>query len=277
MMNPGLVAAYRMTRQRLARKGFNASPARCLEMARADLERAGHDRFTFYAISDGLGAPGERGGRWIENPAALGFRFVGWSDKLARLDHTGWFLFPDGDPAELARGCVYQLPARNGRPLYVEAIRTGEETRGGWRDMGEEGAALIFPRELYRGDVGEADASRACLEAARGADREAELYAEKEREYQEAWRAGADCAQAEEEAKAERDSARELVRELRTFYRSGFKLPPAACATIRAGLRAHIRDASKAAAKARELRNDWATLSGWRSHLAEAFAEGLGA
>lgn len=158
-MDKGLIAAYRMTRQRLARKGFANSPARCLEMARADLARAGHSNFTFYPMSDKPGAPGERGGRWIERPESFGLRFVGFSDELrsrGRDSHSGWFLYPDGDPAEVARGCVYQLPARNGRPVYVEALRTGETLgrRTEWRDMSEDGSALLFFGSLHYGDKG---------------------------------------------------------------------------------------------------------------------------
>lgn len=278
-MDKGLIAAYRMTRQRLARKGFANSPARCLEMARADLARAGHSNFTFYAMSDGAGAPGERGGRWIERPEAFGLRFVGFSDELrdgGRNSHSGWFLYPDGDPCEVARGCVYQLPARNGRPVYVEALRTGETLgrRTEWRDMSEDGSALLFFGSLHYGDKGgdeysrTSDCSDAVKDAARGADREAEIYAERERDYQEAWQAGSRCADLETEAKEGRADARGLVRELRQHLNAGGRLGERMCATLRGAIRSHIRDASRAAIKARELREQWGD--------SEPFAEGLG-
>ena len=254
-----------------------------------------------YPVAGGTGAPGERGGRWSEKPESLGFRFVGYSDELSRLDHSGWFLYPDGDPAESARGCVYQLPARDGRPVYVEALRTGEtlRTRSDWRDMGESGSALIFPGALHYGEQGGREETGDCdalRSAARGADGEAEIYAECERDYQTAWQAGSRCADMETEAKEERAAARELVGELRRHYAAGGAMGAAMCRTLRNAIRQHIRDASKAAAKARELIGEYEwTRPAWADNyqaqygrdpfpggnpeamrLAEAFSEGRG-
>lgn len=275
-----------------------------LRLARLDAEK----ETGRYPVAGGAGAPGERGGRWMERPESLGFRFVGFSDELrdgGRNSHSGWFLYPEGDPAEVARGCVYQLPARKGRPVYVEALRTGEtlRTRSDWRDMGESGSALIFPGAIHYGDKGgdeyssTSDSSDAVKDAARGADREAEIYAEAERDYQAAWQAGSRCADLETESADERKAARELVAELRAHFNAGGKLGAAMCATLRGAIRSHIRDASKAASKARELAEEFApwTRPSWAAsyqekygrdpfpngnaeadRLAEAFAEGRG-
>lgn len=257
-----------------------------------------------YPVASGAGAPGERGGRWTERPESLGFRFVGFSDELrdgGRNSHSGWFLYPDGDPAEVARGCVYQLPARDGRPVYVEALRTGETLgrRTDWRDMGESGSALIFPGSVHYGERGGREETGDCdaiRDAARGADREAEIYAEAERDYQTAWQAGSRCADLETEAKEERAAARELVGELRRHYAAGGAMGAAMCRTLRNAIRQHIRDASKAARKARELVSEYEwTRPAWADNyqaqygrdpfpngnpdamrLAEAFSEGRG-
>ena len=129
-------------------RGMGATAA--LERAKA-LPAAYVKGSEYYGPTGGAGAPGERGGRWIESPAAMGFRFVGWSDEVGgrsfrRVDHSGWFLMPDGDGGEVARGCVYQMPSRDGRAVYVEALRTGGEGRNGWQSMSGDDAALIFVR-----------------------------------------------------------------------------------------------------------------------------------
>lgn len=274
----GFMAArsYRYWRAR----GRTASDALRLARADAEAENARYDE------SAAMCAEGERGGRWCERPEAIGLRFVGFSDEILSgrrgVDHNGWFLYPDGDPGEVARGAVYQLPARGGRPVYVEALRTGEGGWRDWRDMGEDGSALLFLNDRHLGEQGGREATGDCdalISAARGADEEARIYAEKEREYQEAWRAGADCAEKEAEAKEERKAARELARELRAilkhvapdrFRPSSF---PAACATLRGAIRDHIRNASEAAEKARELADQFApwTRPAWADSYQEKY------
>lgn len=295
--NAGDKAGFMAARAYRYWRALGRTATEALRLARADAEA---ERGRYAPPSAAGGAPGERGGRWFERPEAAGLRFVGWSDELSRIDHSGWFLYPEGDPAECARGAVYQLPARDGRPVYVEAIRTGEGGGRGrsWHDMGESGSALIFLADRHLGELGGREETGDCdalRSAARGADREAEIYAEREREYQEAWQAGSRCADLESEAKADRAAARELVGELRQHFRTGGKLGAAMCATLRGAIRQHIRDASRAMRKARELRDNFApwTRPAWADsyqathgrdpfpdgnpsvdRLAEAFAEG---
>lgn len=160
--------------------------------------------------------PNERGGRWIENPRAAGLRFVGFSDELASIDHNGWYLDSEIQN-ETARGAVYQLPARGGRPVYVEAVRLGDYIRGkGWRDQcgSITGPAIVYLNERHFGEIGE-DSPRdsdAARDAARGADSEAESIAEKEREYQDAWRAANDWQEAQGEMRDARKEARDQAR-----------------------------------------------------------------
>ncbi len=261
-----LLSAYRFWR---------ASPAPmpaavALRKAREDMA-AGINRYTVLskaAKASYQNKPTDRGGRWIEHPEGAGLRFIGWSDELrqTRDRHTGWFLYPDGDPGETARGCVYQLPARDGRPIYVEAIRTG--------DMGEQGAALVFLASRHVGEKGEAeyvgpDHYGAHRDAAAGADEEARIYAEKEREYQEAYQAGSRAADLREEAATARQEARGLVAELRAEFRArdGRALSGGLCAAMRGAIRGKLDSAMTAMAEAGELISRWGDQ--------DAFKEGL--
>lgn len=167
----------------------------------------------------GLGSygnsPNERGGRWIESPSEAGLRFVGFSDELCRLDYTGWHDMPDGD-GEVYRGAVYQLPARHGRPVYVEGVRHGSGGRrgSGWRDAcgSRTAPAIVYLSERHIGDDSEGEEAK--RDAAHGADQEAETLAESARDYQEAWQAGRDLAERLEEAEADAKAARDLARSI---------------------------------------------------------------
>lgn len=241
--------------------------------------------------------PNERGGRWIESPEQAGLRFVGFSDKLASLRHTGHCLLPDGDGGEVARGAVYQLPARDGRPVYVEAVRLGSDGKRGWSEQcGRDGAAIVYLGERHLGERGgdENARSRDCnesavREAARGADSEAEILAERERDYQEAMEAGRKCGELEAEAAAEKTKARELMGELRTLRRSlDPGTAPKACAALRAVIREGLETMAEKLKEAAELRGHYDSprvfgsralhidLNGEPNELRSAFREGLG-
>ena len=114
--------------------------------------------------------------RWCEDTADAGLRFVGFADELAPLfiQHKGWYTDPDGF-GEVYRGAVWQLPARGGQCLYV----------AGFADPCNEGAAFIDFEPIY----GEPDDAGLDFYAALRADEIARIHAEREREYQEKWRA----------------------------------------------------------------------------------------
>lgn len=140
---------------------------------------------------------------WIENPAGAGLRFVGYADELAGLSHRGWYTDPDGIDGTVARGAVYQLPARNGRAQYVPAMC----------DPHNGGPALFDFPNIHIGEKGgdRVDAYGPASDCAIAADSIAENYAERELEYQTAWRAGADYADKGEEMASLRERARELI------------------------------------------------------------------
>ncbi len=271
-----------------ARKRYKApiGAAEAARLARADLA-AGVRRYAESGLASYQNAPNDRGGRWIERPDLAGLRFIGFADKLASLDHTGWFQHPGGDPGDVFRAAVYQLPARGGRACYVEAYVSGEsigrddfrETSTGRKDSEHRWPAVIFLAERHLGELGGAEGDKgddsAIRDAARGADREAEFAAEREREYQDSYAAGRQAAEAIEEAKAERESARAILAELRG--KAGADMP-ASCAALRSSVRASLARARRKYAKAAEL---FAENTGFRLHsrgaeLESAFADGAG-
>lgn len=103
-----------------------------------------------------------RGYRWVED-VSKGLRVTGEAHKIIRLDHTGYFT--DNYQEETVWGMVYQLPARHGKPRYVPGVN----------DPNNEDSACLDFSELYEDKE----------DAARDADRMAEVWAEDEREYKE--------------------------------------------------------------------------------------------
>lgn len=206
----------------------------------------------------------ESGCRWIENPAAMGLRFVGYCDKISdTIRHTGWFTDPDQDGK--IRGCVYQLPGRGGKARFVAAH---DNEDNGAADCG--GPAYVDFSTVYRSDFvaemrsalrdiskrhqtpammnpgywAESAHGTAKKEAAIGADSFAESAAEKERDYQTAWQAGSQYANCLQELAAIRASVRQTIRDMK-----------GACDTLRtlpASLKARLRSSIKAELSERE-------------------------
>lgn len=106
---------------------------------------------------------------WIENTSAAGLRLVDYADKLAprSVRHQGWYLDSEFQD-EVYRGAVWRLP--HSRGLIA-----------GYCDPNNDGAAFVEIRLIDADDT---------VGAAHAADRIAELEAEKERDYQDGWRAG---------------------------------------------------------------------------------------
>lgn len=121
-----------------------------------------------------------------------------WCDEVdgVRIDHTGWFT--DDQQDQSMRGIVLRLP--HGRGFLAGA------------SMGEGMSTWIEPT-VY---------GQEC-DAARAADRIAELAAEKKREYQDAWQAGNAAGYAWREAMSDAldsvSSARVMLRAARVALR----------------------------------------------------------
>lgn len=220
-----------------------------------------------------IGNRGPRGpfGQWCENPP---LRYVGLAHELTRLDHTGWYLDPEGD-GELAQGAVYQLAPLNGRARYVPAIA----------DPYNEGPAILALGEVETAtDSSEDSAEEAKRDAARRADQLAEYYAEAERGYQTAFAEGREARGKAAEATAAAKAWAGAVRAVRGLYRARHAaglvgLSPvdvrAEVARAIAAARAlcdDLRDARDAAASAR--RDRPSPLNPDRAAWLDGYAEG---
>jgi len=245
----------------------NCPAHKALALARADQDKgerrypSSASRCIVYNPAIPTRAYGERAGtvRWIEQ-ASDGLRLIGFADDIGRetysraFSHSGWYA--DNFQSELYRGVVYQLPAaRRGdkgeRERYVY----------GYADPNNDGAALLaFSIESDK------------LEAARAADRLAELAAEESREHQEAFQAGNRAAELAQERQELTAKVRALLRELASACDRLGDVPH-----IKLALRDSIRRALAAREKARRererLRNDYADCR-WKPELAVSFRDG---
>ncbi len=111
--------------------------------------------------------------RWVEHPSS-GLRFVGKAHEIrgsgdgnmpyfdrSLVEHNGWYT--DNYQNETVWGEVYQLPARDGKSIYVPSVS----------DPNNDGACIDFR-------AGTEDLT----DAIRWSDSMAEKWAEEEREYQ---------------------------------------------------------------------------------------------
>lgn len=237
---------YKYHRQR----GRNATDA--IRLARDDIAAGTKRYLSASAWNPKFSAFGESHMRWIENPSACGLRFVGYADDLTRLNHTGWHL--DYDDGETARGIVYQMPARDGSPIFVCGYADPWQRRKGHEYTNP--AALSF--DVIYGESGyfstHASDNPDAADAGRFADRITEIMAESEREYQLAWSARSrfeDCA---DEIKTIRRGALDLIADIKRIRAAcSITNGSAACLALRAQL-------SKMLESIRELRDQRETL-----------------
>lgn len=222
-----------------------------------------------------VGAAWDRSGdsfRWFESTADSGLRFVAWADEILSLRYTGWHSRADGD-GETLRGGVWQLPGRKGRARLVYGYAEFE----GRGEMNPGSAAICVSDIL--------ETERAALwesvrdfpetrDAARYADGIAERQAEKARDYDSAYQAGREAAEADAEGIEARRELLPLLAELRAARKAGlaYRLPgqaPALCSALRARVSALLETVSEARAERDKLWQDC-----W-SGQAEAWAAGF--
>lgn len=160
---------------------------------------------------------GAHGGNWGDAPKHVSFTLTrerpyycdkfppGWRDHGSahdvcrregsrRIDHNGWYC--DADQRETVQGYVLQIPAREGVPQYVPALK--------WSDR--DGVTL-YPLDRYE----------EILDAASAADGYAEAIAEQEREWDEAWQAGSLWSDLGEEIKSNNAQIKEYRASLRNL------------------------------------------------------------
>ncbi len=191
------------------------------------------------------------GSKWriVENPR---LRYCGTTSEIAREHSYSWRDYPLGyylDTefcSETASPCVYQLPGRKGKPLYVP----------GFPDpYGNEAAFIAF-----------GDSTDDKWQAAKWADDFARLYAEAENEYQTEWRGGSQWAEAAATIKESRIELAELARDRRKAAGVDIEAP-AICKAIAGHVRTLKAAIKQAAATMAELESRFDVDS-------EAFREG---
>lgn len=173
--------------------------------------------------------------QWIEKPADMGLRFVGYCDKLySHIRHTGWYT--DAFQNETIRGVVYQLPGRNGKARFVvghDNPDNGSAENGGpacidWSTIHEsdfEGELRAAKRQIQApywtpamnsaGYWAESAHESARIDAAKAADEFAHVEAERMIDYDRAWQAGAAYAETLESIAETKSELRALLAERR--------------------------------------------------------------
>ena len=159
--------------------------------------------------------------------------------------------YADSYQENICAGLVAQLPSRNGKSRFVAGYRFSESDGNG---IGTFDLSRVFEsdfeseRDLARRQIGKAywtpdmeapgywaeEAHKtARKEAARAADSMAESAAEKERDYQEAWRAGSDWQEAQAAEVELRREALAILAERRAARSINPAAFPALCAALR--------------------------------------------
>ncbi|OQM74934.1 hypothetical protein [Manganibacter manganicus] len=282
-MNQELLNAYRWQRRHYVgnvyprnRDRLTWNPAsEALKAARADVAN-GKAR---YPQSSGYGpAYKERGSkhmRWIEKPSTCGLRFVGYADKIAGLNHSGYYV--DNDQNEIVRGVVFQMPGRNGHARFIAGY---EDWNNGKADS--DGPVSLDFGEVISEFVGSyGDDNAGTRDAARAADQIAEWVAESERNYHAAWQAGNRFAELGEEIAETKTAILDLIPEIR---KAGAMLDtfPHAHKILHQTLCSRLADIRKARKERRALSegdyiDEW--IPGWNSRdldLVAAFNNAAG-
>lgn len=186
--------------------------------------------------------------RWVEN-ASCGLRLVGFADKIAPIDHQGWYTRDDDCDSDTYRGVVYQLPARNGLAMYVY----------GYADPNDDDCALLCFD----------DPKTEMSEAARAADRLAEIWAEHERDYHRAWDAGRCFAELGDQIADMRMQALQLAWELKEMRRRGVAYK-ATNETLREKIKTLYRSIQRARKKRKQLVDDYGREDAFKETAGEA-------
>jgi len=174
------------------------------------------------------------------------------------------------DGSGLCFGVVYQLTGRDGRARFVAGFQFGGVDGGPSLDL-----STVYESEGEESAMDGAQHS----DASRAADDMAKRAAEAESDYQAAWRAGYDYAEAGEEVKRAREEARRILKERREAAALTPSLYPSLCGTIRGRVAALCEEIAEARAKRAELVvGDCDSAYFWPGDgiLQSAFCEGAG-
>lgn len=258
---------------------MNTRANHALELARADVA-AGKARYpskgkpapavTWQPVAEGLPQSlcSERLA-YVEKPANAGLREVGavnadesrsglWASGRAH-EPFGWYADSDyGNTNGTVHGMVYQLQGRDGEARFVAGYRfTEHDGEGVTIDFGtiyaesttyEEKTRLYGSSRWYQDSP--CDMDSAC-DAARVADGMAKRAAEDERDYSNAWQAGARWRDLGEEIVTTRADVVALLGERREAQR---QLGAGAFAQVRGAIRSQVSTMLETIAEAREER-----------------------
>lgn len=242
---------------RTASRPAQSALAKAREDVAASKYRYPSSLFARSVVSWSIDRPGLA---WIEEPAAVGLRFVGWADEIVQsISHRGWFT--DEFESSTLRGGVWQLPSRDGRPVYVAGYVSSDTPEAAFVDLG--GRVKGVKGGLgYRGGDHEAEARQ----AAREADGMAEEAAESEREYRAASNARMQYEELADEIATTRRDLLNVLAERRVAKSRDPEGFPALCRLIRYSARCGLRDIYNARKKRRELMADFAREPGWADY-----------
>lgn len=195
----------------------------------------------------------------------------------------GWHTDPSGDVFKdgsgLCFGVVYQLAGRDGHARFVAGYEFGGVDGGPTLDLDN------VTHEFVRGDETSPQDLAGAQKAARHADCLAKVAAETEREYQTAWRAGANWSDLLQEEQSDRAELLQLLSERKRQIRGAAwtsgseEFAPAICRVIEREARRLYARIMESRAERRELASgDSGDLIFWtgETRLQEAFCEGAG-
>lgn len=197
---------------------------------------------------------------WCESPGDY-LHCEGVYGDRPRADHNGWYLDDDFQD-ETAEGIVYRIRVQ--RRGHYKAGETGTRVRyiAGIKDPHNEGPAML--------QLGETDWHDDLDDAFRDADGMAEKYAEREREYQAAWRLGNEAADLLNTAADDREECKKLVREINALKgKQDAAAMPEICSTLRARVKKLRSRIKSGVEKAKEIIDD---VNSWSQ---EAFDNGF--
>ena len=195
--------------------------------------------------------------RWVDRPYDADprnfplLRKYKYADEICRnsIRHTGWYCSEEDITGEQARGCVFRLPARKGRQVFL----------AGFEDPCNGGACgvVVEPNVIWDDEVA----------AAYRADKLAETYAERERQDDSAWRAGQRVADLRKEIRETRASVLKVLMDSRDLRRSG-KVSDAVMAFMRRGVAGSCDTIADARKKIAELTNQWSKVDNFHEGIA---------
>jgi len=188
-------------------------------------------------------------GYWIIPAELIGcWRSVGYADKLARIDHQGWYADDDSGLVNgIYRGQVWRLPSRRGISLHVAGF------------IETFGCAIL---DASRGKLRTFELAR---DAALAADDLARIHAARDREFQVI--ADAEC-RAEDRINESAGEAREAIAALREQRAMG-PVAPRICAMLRADIASARQRMRKAISELRETRE---TMARYEKRTARVYA-----